>query len=115
MNRRTMLTAGAALSALAATAGFGKAQTMTATESTDYRKLSDMDWRQRLDASQYMVLRQHGTERSIKKSARAPSSVPAAICRFSPRKRSSKAARAGRASISLCLMQWRLRLTDRFS
>jgi peptide-methionine (R)-S-oxide reductase len=63
MNRRALLTAGVGLSALAAAAGFGKAETMTTTETTDYRKLSDMDWRQRLNASQYMVLRQHGTER----------------------------------------------------
>jgi peptide-methionine (R)-S-oxide reductase len=63
MNRRALLTAGAALSALAATARFGEAETMTTTETTDYRKLSDMGWRQRLDANQYMVLRQHGTER----------------------------------------------------
>src|SRR5215831_13781891 len=63
MNRRALLTAGVALSALAATAGFGEAETMTTTETIDYRKLSDMDWRQRLNANQYMVLRQHGTER----------------------------------------------------
>ena len=36
---------------------------MTTNETTDYRKLSDMDWRQRLNANQYLVLRQHGTER----------------------------------------------------
>jgi peptide-methionine (R)-S-oxide reductase len=63
MNRRTLLTAGVAFSALAAAAGFGEAETMTTTETTDYRKLSDTDWRQRLNASQYTVLRQHGTER----------------------------------------------------
>ena len=37
---------------------------MTATETIDYRKLSDMDWRRRLTANQYMVLRQQGTERA---------------------------------------------------
>ena len=36
---------------------------MRTTETIDYRKLSDTDWRQRLTASQYMVLRQQGTER----------------------------------------------------
>jgi peptide-methionine (R)-S-oxide reductase len=63
MNRRTLLTTGAAASVLAVTSKFGEAQTMTTTTTTDYRSLSDMDWRQRLNASQYMVLRQHGTER----------------------------------------------------
>lgn len=63
MNRRALLTAGVALSALAATAGFSEAETMTTTETIDYSKLSDMDWRQRLNANQYMVLRRHGTER----------------------------------------------------
>ena len=63
MNRRALLTACVALSGLAALSGFGAAMTMTTNETTDYRKLSDMDWRQRLNANQYMVLRQHGTER----------------------------------------------------
>ena len=63
INRRALLL-GAALSALTVTAKFGEAGTMTTTETTDYRKLSDMDWRQRLTANQYMVLRQHGTERA---------------------------------------------------
>lgn len=63
INRRALLS-GAALSALTVTAKFGKAGTMTTTETIDYHKLSDMDWRQRLTANQYMVLRQHGTERA---------------------------------------------------
>jgi peptide-methionine (R)-S-oxide reductase len=63
INRRALLT-GVALSVLTVTAKFGEAATMTTTETTDYRKLSDMDWRQRLTANQYMVLRQHGTERA---------------------------------------------------
>ena len=63
MNRRALLTAGAAASVLAVTNKFGEAQTMTTTKTIDYRNLSDMDWRQRLTANQYMVLRQHGTER----------------------------------------------------
>jgi peptide-methionine (R)-S-oxide reductase len=63
INRRALLAAGAALPALATSIGLGRAQTMSTTETVDYRKLSDMDWRQRLTASQYMVLRQQGTER----------------------------------------------------
>ena len=63
INRRALLS-GAALSVLTVMAKFGEAATMTTTETTDYRKLSDMDWRQRLTANQYMVLRQHGTERA---------------------------------------------------
>ncbi len=63
-NRRALLTAGIALSALALTAGFGEAETMTASGTVDYRNLSDTDWRKRLTADQYMILRQHGTERA---------------------------------------------------
>ncbi|MGA7735517.1 MAG: peptide-methionine (R)-S-oxide reductase, partial [Pseudolabrys sp.] len=63
MNRRALLTASVALSGLAVVSGFGEATAMTTNETTDYRKLSDMDWRQRLNANQYLVLRQHGTER----------------------------------------------------
>ena len=63
INRRAFLAAGAALPALALGVRFGRAQTMTTTETVDYRKISDMDWRQRLTANQYMILRQHGTER----------------------------------------------------
>ena len=63
INRRAFLAAGAALPELALSVRFGRAQTMTTTETVDYRKLSDMDWRQRLTANQYMILRQHGTER----------------------------------------------------
>ena len=63
INRRAFLAAGAALPELALGVRFGRAQTMTTTETVDYRKLSDMDWRQRLTANQYMILRQHGTER----------------------------------------------------
>src|SRR5215475_1999873 len=63
INRRVLLAADVAFSALAAGVRSGRAQTMTSTETVDFRKLSDMDWRQRLNANQYMVLRQHGTER----------------------------------------------------
>ena len=65
MNRRALLTAGVALGALAVTHKFGEAATMTTTEQTiDYSKLSDADWRKRLNAQQYDVLRKHGTERA---------------------------------------------------
>src|SRR5260221_24305 len=63
-NRRALLMAGIALSALALTTKFGEAETMTASGTVDYRNLSDMDWRQRLTADQYTILRQHGTERA---------------------------------------------------
>ena len=63
MNRRSLLTAGAALSAVVYTAKFSEAGPMTTTETIDYRSLSDTDWRKRLTANQYTVLRQHGTER----------------------------------------------------
>jgi peptide-methionine (R)-S-oxide reductase len=63
INRRALFVAGVAFSALAVSARFGRSQTMSTTETIDYRKLSDMDWRQRLTADQYMILRHHGTER----------------------------------------------------
>jgi peptide-methionine (R)-S-oxide reductase len=62
MNRRSLLTAGAALSAVVYTAKFSEAGPMTTTETIDYRNLSDTDWRKRLTVNQYMVLRQHSTE-----------------------------------------------------
>jgi peptide-methionine (R)-S-oxide reductase len=63
INRRALLAAGVALSALALSDKFSGAETMTTGATTDYRKLTDIDWRQKLTANQYMVLRQHGTER----------------------------------------------------
>jgi peptide-methionine (R)-S-oxide reductase len=69
IDRRALLTAGIALGALTATSKFGKAETMTTTtqdttQDVDYRKLTDAEWRQRLNAEQYNVLRKHGTERA---------------------------------------------------
>jgi peptide-methionine (R)-S-oxide reductase len=64
IDRRALLTAGVALGALMAASKFSEAETMTTTtQDIDYRKLTDADWRKRLDAQQYDVLRKHGTER----------------------------------------------------
>jgi len=71
INRRTLLTASVALGAFAATSKFGEAESsgearpMTTTEvTTDYRALTDADWRKSLNSAQYDVLRKHGTERA---------------------------------------------------
>ena len=63
-SRRALLTAGIGFSALALITKFGEAETMTTSGTVDYRNLSDADWRQRLTANQYAILRQHGTERA---------------------------------------------------
>ena len=36
---------------------------MTTTQDIDWRKISDAEWRKRLNPTQYDVLRKHGTER----------------------------------------------------
>ena len=65
IHRRALLTAGVAFAALGALRTPGKAEqmTMTDTKTTDWRNISDADWRQRLSGDQFAVLRQHGTER----------------------------------------------------
>ena len=65
IDRRALLTAGVALGAFAAMSKSGEAETMTTTDQAiDFSKLSDTDWRKRLNAAQYDVLRKHGTERA---------------------------------------------------
>jgi peptide-methionine (R)-S-oxide reductase len=61
IDRRALLTAAVALGALVATRNMSEAETMT-TETIDWSKLSDADWRKRLNSQQYEVLRKHGTE-----------------------------------------------------
>jgi peptide-methionine (R)-S-oxide reductase len=62
MHRRAVLTAGVALAALGMTERRGEAASVT-TDTTDFRALSDTDWRKRLTPQQYNVLRKQGTER----------------------------------------------------
>ena len=65
IDRRVLLTATVALGALVATRKMSEAETMTTTtETIDWSKLSDADWRKRLNPQQYDVLRKHGTERA---------------------------------------------------
>jgi peptide-methionine (R)-S-oxide reductase len=70
MDRRALLMAGVALTAIAATGRFGEAETMMTTttapasETVDFRNMSDAEWRKRLTPEQYNVLRKHGTERA---------------------------------------------------
>jgi peptide-methionine (R)-S-oxide reductase len=71
VSRRGLLTAGAALGALAIFNKFGSrgalAQTMTtaaADTAIDFKKLSAAEWQKRLSPDQFYVLRKHGTERA---------------------------------------------------
>jgi peptide-methionine (R)-S-oxide reductase len=65
IDRRALLTAMVALGALMATSKYSEAETMTMTTDTiDWKKLRDADWRKRLTPQAYDVLRKHGTERA---------------------------------------------------
>jgi peptide-methionine (R)-S-oxide reductase len=63
IDRRNLLKAGVAFGALAATIRLGEAAKMNTT-TIDFKNLNDAEWRQRLNAAQYDVLRKHGTERA---------------------------------------------------
>lgn len=65
LDRRHLLTGSAALFALAINNKKGAAQTMSAmTDTIDFKKLSEDDWKKRLTPEQFYVLRRHGTERA---------------------------------------------------
>ena len=64
LDRRHLLTGSAAFVTVvvANRAGGAKPMTVTAT-GTDFRALSEADWKKRLTEQQFYVLRKHGTER----------------------------------------------------
>lgn len=64
IDRRRMLMGSAAIAVLAWEVKSGAAQTMAPNAETDFRALSEAEWKQRLDAQQFYVLRKHGTERA---------------------------------------------------
>jgi peptide-methionine (R)-S-oxide reductase len=65
INRRALLAAGVAVSALTVFGKSSEAATMTTTDATvDFKTLSDAEWRKRLTPEQYNVLRKEATERA---------------------------------------------------
>jgi peptide-methionine (R)-S-oxide reductase len=68
LDRRHLLAAGAGAIAFALQNKKGEAQIMATStmkeSASDFRALSEADWRQRLNPAQYDVLRNHGTERA---------------------------------------------------
>ena len=65
LNRRHLLTGTAAFLAVVFEMRKGGASPMTAIETTtDFRALSDVDWKQRLTEQQFYILRKQGTERA---------------------------------------------------
>jgi peptide-methionine (R)-S-oxide reductase len=71
IDRRTLLTAGVALSAFAGMSKFGSHKAMagttkmTTTDATvDFKAISEAEWQKRLTPEQFYVLRKHGTERA---------------------------------------------------
>ena len=67
LNRRHLLSAGTAALVLALQSKNGEAQIMATTTATkpdtDFRKLTEADWKARLTEQQFYILRKHGTER----------------------------------------------------
>jgi peptide-methionine (R)-S-oxide reductase len=63
-SRRHLLTGSAASIALATNNKKGAAQAMPTTTVTDFRSLTEADWKKRLTEQQFYVLRGHGTERA---------------------------------------------------
>jgi len=65
LSRRTLLAGGAALAALGA-GGFATRPSRGETEAGAFQiELTPEEWRERLTAEQYYILREHGTERAF--------------------------------------------------